>query len=98
MAVDPRMSVYVIDNDSGHSRLGLSVGRVVGNAVTRNRIRRRIKEAFRKNKNLIPVGVDIVCVVKPGETLREQDYFELLLRLVVMALGRPAKPPRAGTP
>jgi len=98
MAADQRMSVYVIDNQLVYSRLGLSVGRIVGNAVARNRIRRRIKEAFRKNKGLLPVGVDIVCVVRPGEPGSEQDYFESLSRLVVRALGRPARLPRADTP
>jgi ribonuclease P protein component len=41
-------------------RLGLVVGRKVGNAVARNRVKRRIREALRRVGP--PVGIDVVVI------------------------------------
>src|SRR5690349_9675621 len=53
-------------NDLGRSRLGLSVGAVVGNAVKRNRWKRVIREAFRLSRQQIPVGLDLVVRPQKG--------------------------------
>ncbi len=47
-------------------RLGLSVSRRVGNAVVRNRWKRRLREAFRVVRPRLPPGNDFVIVVRPG--------------------------------
>jgi len=59
--------IYAAPNELGHSRLGLTTSRKVGNAVRRNRWRRLIREAFRKNKQALPVGFDLVVIVKPQQ-------------------------------
>lgn len=41
-------------------RIGLTVGRVLGGAVRRNRIRRRMREAVRLHLGELPAGVDVV--------------------------------------
>jgi len=46
-------------------RLGLTVSRRVGNAVQRNRVKRRLREFFRLNKDRLPVA-DIVIIAQPG--------------------------------
>lgn len=48
------------------SRLGLAVGRVVGNAVVRNRWKRWIREAFRLEHPTLPAGFDFVVRPRPG--------------------------------
>jgi ribonuclease P protein component len=47
-------------------RLGLVVGRKVGNAVQRNRIKRVCRECFRLWPDLLPPGVDLVVIARPG--------------------------------
>lgn len=56
--------VYVCKNRHSCHRLGLTVSRKIGNAVTRNRIKRRLRELFRIRKNEIPGSLDIVINVK----------------------------------
>lgn len=47
-------------------RLGLTVGKRVGNAVRRNRIKRVLREVYRRNKALFPADCDVVIVARPG--------------------------------
>jgi len=51
-------------------RLGITASRRVGNAVVRSRAKRLIREAFRATRELWPVGIDLVVIVKraPGES------------------------------
>lgn len=46
------------------TRLGITVTRKIGNAVTRNRIKRLVREVFRLNRNRLPEGIDLVWVAK----------------------------------
>lgn len=46
--------------------MGVTVGRRVGNAVVRNRVRRRVREALRLRYGAIEPGWDIVIVARPG--------------------------------
>lgn len=49
------------------SRLGLIVSRKVGNAVARNRVKRRSRELFRRtHEHLVGPGWDCVALARPG--------------------------------
>jgi ribonuclease P protein component len=47
-------------------RVGVTVGKRVGNAVRRNRIKRLVREVYRQNKAFFPADCDVVCVARPG--------------------------------
>lgn len=83
---DGVLVVYVAENGLAWSRLGLSVSRRVGNAVRRNQVRRRIREAFRTGKALIPDGFDVVCVALPKAAERGIDVAHSLRSLVPEAI------------
>ena len=55
---------FVLATDDERTRLGITATRKIGNSVERNRARRLLREAFRKNRWLVPKGVDIVINVK----------------------------------
>lgn len=69
--------IYTLANKSGGNRLGITVSTKIGSAVVRNRIRRRLREAYRSVENNIPSGVNMVIVArtaakdKPMPQLRE---------------------------
>ena len=48
------------------SRLGLAVSRKVGNAVVRNRLKRRLREIFRVERSLAPAHRDLILIPRPG--------------------------------
>lgn len=52
--------VFALPNDVGVCRLGLTVTRRVGSAVRRNRVKRVLREIFRRNRKELPEAMDIV--------------------------------------
>jgi ribonuclease P protein component len=69
--------IFSKPNDLPHARLGLSVGRRVGNAVARNRVKRLLRESFRHlQHDLSPL--DLVINVRPHEPRELADYTALL--------------------
>ena len=57
-------TAFVLSGSGSQPRLGITATRKTGNSVERNRARRLVREAFRRNKWLVPPGVDIVINVK----------------------------------
>jgi ribonuclease P protein component len=79
-------------------RLGLSVSKKVGDAVTRNRVKRVLREEFAERSGDVPGRLDIVVIARPGSA----DYLEehgssalgerlgeLLARAIQSSLGDP---------
>lgn len=68
-------SVHALPNGLSEPRLGLSVSKKVGPAVTRNVVRRRLKEIFRSSGGGLPGELDLVVSARPAAA--EASYQEL---------------------
>ena len=56
--------VMLRSNDLGYRRLGLTVSRKVGNAVVRTKVKRWLREVFRKERGRLPDSVDAVIIAR----------------------------------
>lgn len=65
----------VLANQSGQTRVGLTVSNKVGNSVVRNRIRRRLRELYRKRQQSLPKGIDLVVIAR--NSAAEADFAAL---------------------
>ena len=59
---DSFVAAYFYPNGSPYNRLGITAGKKQGCAVTRNRIKRIVRAAYRLNEAEFPLGYDIVFV------------------------------------
>jgi ribonuclease P protein component len=57
------------------SRVGLTAGRVLGNAVVRNRIKRRMRQAIRQAQ--IELTADVDVVLHPRRTVLEAEFSQI---------------------
>lgn len=65
-AFDSFFAVNAAPNTQGHARLGLSIGsKAVGNSVSRNRVKRVVRESFRKSAADL-AGLDLVVGARNG--------------------------------
>ncbi len=81
------LTAFAAINDLGHPRLGLTVGRRVGTAPRRNRIKRLLRESLRLMQHDLPRGYDFVIVVRPHEPLMLADYQRLMSAMAVKLHG-----------
>ena len=94
--------VAVIRPARGDGRFGLTVPRKVGNAVVRNKVKRRLREILRRDRSLF-AKIDLVIIC--GEGAGDLDYAALrdcvhaaLARARAALLKQPKRRPRASRP
>lgn len=72
----PHFIIVLSPRDQDGRRLGVTVTRKVANAVGRNRVKRLVREVFRRNRACFPEPCDIVVIAKRGAP--ELGYADVL--------------------
>lgn len=67
--------MYVLENQAGKNRLGISVSKKVGNSIVRHRLTRLIREGYRLQEDRYRCGLDIVVIARTGA--KGKSYCEI---------------------
>jgi ribonuclease P protein component len=91
--VHPLVILRFRANQLGRTRYAISTARRLGNAVVRNRIRRRLREILRGDRLHIGSGWDVLIVARgPAAAASQADLAEAIERLVSSSPLRAAAP------
>ena len=87
---DSFVAAYFYPNGSPYNRLGITAGKKQGCAVTRNRIKRIVRAAYRLNEAEFPLGYDIVFVGRNdiGEK-KTQDIERFIKKRLIKEMNKP---------
>ncbi|HOX43702.1 MAG TPA: ribonuclease P protein component [Myxococcota bacterium] len=75
-----------LPNRLGRTRLGIAVSKKYGPSVQRNRLKRLVREAFRRHKELFPASADLVVI--PKRVSHELSYALIVDELTDLARRR----------
>ena len=96
-----RLTLLILPNGLEHNRYGIVVSKRVGKAVTRNVVKRRLREVLRRldRDGAIPPGLDLALIVRPvaaTATFAElREGVTALLQRAGVWRAVPAAPPPA---
>jgi len=80
--------LFLLANDLGRVRLGITVSRKVGSAVVRNRVKRRVREVFRQHREFFPPSSDLVIIARKSAARVSYDEILRDLHTAGRRLGR----------
>ncbi len=90
--VSKNLVLYALPNDLDYNRLGFIISKKVGNSVTRNRLRRILKEVYRNKKESIKDGFDMIFIVRHRASnldyrTAEGEFVKLLKKAKIIHKG-----------
>jgi ribonuclease P protein component len=80
--------LIIYKNNLPYSRIGLKIGKKIKSSVERNRIKRIMREIFRKNKHKFSENIDIIVI--PYKNITLTNYEEInknFLKLMINIIG-----------
>lgn len=92
----------VLRSDTPGPRVGLTVGKVLGNAVERNRIKRRLRECVRRHAPTLSFPVDVILhprkTVLTAESAKLDHEVQEIFRTIRASLNKAAQTVKPAAP
>jgi ribonuclease P protein component len=83
--------------DDKPTRIGVTVSRKVGNSVVRHRVKRWVREVFRRSKSAFPQNCDVIAIAREGKVPASLDAVKSeILALFASSKDRGRSPNRQG--
>lgn len=78
--------IYRLEKDQPHFRIGISVGKKIGNAVTRNAVKRKIRQSITELKAGIDPSNDFIVIArKPAADMTTAEVKKSLIHVLSLA-------------
>ena len=68
--------IYVFRSNGNEDKVGFAAGKKLGNAATRNRVKRLMRECFRLNQDMIKPGFTLLLVGRKGAVSEKYEKIE----------------------
>jgi len=79
---DKYLVIYIYKNNIEINRIGISIGKKVGNSVNRNRVKRLIRENYRQIKASLEVGFDVIFIPRQlSKDAKCKDIYNSIFKL-----------------
>lgn len=79
--------VFIVENELGINRFGIVTSKKIGNAVTRNKAKRRLRSLINENRLKLKQGYDIVLVSRPLISKVKYNQIEKDFSIVMRKTG-----------
>lgn len=79
--------VFIMENDLGINRFGIVTSKKIGNAITRNKAKRRLRALVKENRLKLKQGYDLVLVCRPLISKVKYSQIEKDLFIVMRKTG-----------
>lgn len=72
--------MYVLPNELGKNRIGISVSKKVGNSIVRHHLTRLIRESYRLHEEQFLFGYDVIVIARTSA--KDRTYHEIESALI----------------
>ena len=72
--------MYVLSNELGKNRVGISVSKKVGNSIVRHHLTRLIRESYRLHEEQFLCGYDVIVIARTNA--KDRTYHEIESALI----------------
>lgn len=71
------IDIYIKKNNLKENKLGIAISSKIANSVNRNKIKRLIRENYRRMEEKIDMGISMVVLLRKNVEIKKVDFFKI---------------------